>query len=219
VKVGVLSLQGDFPEQARAIGRLVGEDSVRLVRHRDELEKVDALLLPGGESTTIGDLLDLSGLTEPLEQRIRDGLPVLATCAGLILLARRVERSAAGTDPAPLSALDITIRRNDYGRQAESFEAPVKVVGLTRPFPGVFIRAPRLGTVGEGVEVFARWGKEPVGVRSGAVWGLTFHPELADDSRLHALWLAEIARKAQSSTKKRTSAATKKMQPRKTARR
>ncbi|MCI4345548.1 MAG: pyridoxal 5'-phosphate synthase glutaminase subunit PdxT [Thermoplasmata archaeon] len=217
MKVGVLSLQGDFPEQARAIGRLVGESSVRLVRHRDELEQVDALLLPGGESTTIADLLDLSGLAEPLEQRIRDGLPVLATCAGLILLARRVERSSAGLDPSPLGLLDLTIRRNDYGRQAESFEAPVKVTGLNRPFPGVFIRAPRLGSIGPGVEVFARWGKEPVGVRSGVLWGLTFHPELAEDTRLHALWLAEIARKPQRTTKKKASATSRRRHPRATA--
>ncbi|MCI4342074.1 MAG: pyridoxal 5'-phosphate synthase glutaminase subunit PdxT [Thermoplasmata archaeon] len=202
MKVGVLSLQGDYPEQAAAIRALAGDGDVRMVRSRADLEQVDALLMPGGESTTVGDLLDRTDLREPLAERIRDGLPVLATCAGLILLARTVEPSPFGADPASIGAIDVSIRRNDYGRQAESFEAPVQVEGLRAPFPGVFIRAPRITGVGAGVEVFARQGAERVGVRSGSIWGLTFHPELSPDRRVHELWLAAAGRSAQPANQK-----------------
>jgi pyridoxal 5'-phosphate synthase pdxT subunit len=189
MKVGVLSLQGDYREQAMAIDELRGVDSVTMVRDRAGLEGVDALMMPGGESTSISDLLDVTDLREPLEARIRDGLPVLATCAGMILLASRLERSRFGEDPKPIAVLDVAVRRNDYGRQADSFEADVRVDGLDRPFPGVFIRAPRISNVGPGVQVFARQRAEIVGVRQGALWGLTFHPELSPDRRVHELWL------------------------------
>ncbi|HEV2449813.1 MAG TPA: pyridoxal 5'-phosphate synthase glutaminase subunit PdxT [Thermoplasmata archaeon] len=195
MKVGVLSLQGDYREQAMAIDGLPGVETVSMVRDRAGLEGVDALMMPGGESTSISDLLDVTDLREPLEARIRDGLPVLATCAGLILLAKRVDRSRAGDDPKPLGVIDVALRRNDYGRQADSFEADVRVEGLARPFPGVFIRAPRLTAVGAGVERFARYGSEVVGVRKGSIWGLTFHPELSPDRRLHELWLRAIGQR------------------------
>jgi pyridoxal 5'-phosphate synthase pdxT subunit len=193
VKVGVLSLQGDYREHAMAVDGLDGVDAVTMVRDRAALESVDALLMPGGESTAISDLLDVTDLREPLESRIRDGLPVLATCAGLILLASRLERSRFGEDPKSLAVLDVTVRRNDYGRQADSFEAAVRVTGLERPFPGVFIRSPRILKVGPGAQVVARHGAEVVGVRQGALWGLTFHPELCSDRRVHELWLRAAA--------------------------
>lgn len=200
MKVGVLSLQGDYREQAMAVDGLPGVEGVSMVRDRAGLEGVDALMMPGGESTAISDLLDVTDLREPLEARIRDGLPVLATCAGLILLAKRVDRSRAGEDPKPMGVIDVALRRNDYGRQADSFEADVRVEGLARPFPGVFIRAPRLTAVGAGVERFARYGTEVVGVRKGAVWGLTFHPELSPDRRVHELWLRAAGRAAAQAT-------------------
>ncbi|MCI4348671.1 MAG: pyridoxal 5'-phosphate synthase glutaminase subunit PdxT [Thermoplasmata archaeon] len=192
MKVGVLALQGDVPEQRRGFERLLGADSVLSVRRPDDLESVHALGMPGGESTAISQLLDDAGMREPLERRIREGLPVLATCAGLILLSRRLERVPGLREPRPMELLDVTVRRNDYGRQRESFEAPVHVEGLVGgPFPGVFIRAPRILATGPEAHILARRGDEVVGVSAGRVWGLTFHPELSDDTRVHARFLSE----------------------------
>jgi len=192
MKVGVLALQGDVPEHLAAAGGLGG--TVRAVRAPADLATVDALFLPGGESTTIARLLRESGLWEPLARRIADGLPVLATCAGLILLARQLETSPSGPNPPTLGVLDVRVRRNDYGSQRESFEAAVDVVGVGGPpFPGVFIRAPRILEVGPGATVLARRGPEVVGVFQGRLWGLTFHPELSGDLRLHERFLATAA--------------------------
>ena len=191
MKVGVLALQGDVPEHLAALARLGDGTAAVPVRSPATLAEVDALFLPGGESTTIARLLQASGLWEPLGRRLDDGLPVLATCAGLIVLARRLEQSPSGPNPPTLGRLDVTVRRNDYGAQRESFEGPVRVEGLPGgDFPGVFIRAPRILGVGPGATAFARRGAEVVGVRAGALWGLTFHPELSGDPRLHAMFLA-----------------------------
>lgn len=191
MRVGVLALQGDVPEHVRALEALLPPSSVRPVRRPQDLEGVVALFMPGGESTTIGRLLDQTGLGPRIRDQVRSGFPVLATCAGLILLARELEPSPGGRDPTPLGVLDVRVRRNDYGSQRESFEGPVRVDGLDGSFPGVFIRAPRILTVGEGATPFARSGDEVVGVRHGNAWGLTFHPELSGDPRLHALFLNE----------------------------
>lgn len=191
MRVGVLALQGDVPEHVQALAGILPPDSVLPVRRPADLEGLVAMFLPGGESTTIARLLSDTGLRAPLIQRIHDGLPVLATCAGLILLARSVEPSPGGRDPDPLGVLDVVVRRNDYGNQRESFEGPVTVSGLSAPFPGVFIRAPRILQTGPGVEVVARWREQIVGVRHGPLWGLSFHPELSGDGRLHALFLSE----------------------------
>jgi len=193
MNVGVLALQGDVPEHLRALARGGGAPTVIAVHSPADLAAVDALFLPGGESTTIGRLLQGTGLWEPLRARIREGLPVLATCAGLILLSQRLERAPSGRDPPTLGILDVTVRRNDYGSQGESFEEPIRVEGLEGgPFPGVFIRAPRILSVGRGATPIAWRGAEVVGVRSGKVWGLTFHPELSPDSRVHRRFLAEV---------------------------
>jgi len=205
MKVGVLALQGDVPEHRHALEPLVGRGSVVLVGRPADLADLDALMLPGGESTTLSRLLDETDLRRPLRERIEGGLPVLATCAGLILLSRRIERGASGREPLPIGILDVTVRRNDYGRQKESFEAPVEVEGISgRKFPGVFIRAPRILSVGPEACVVARREEEIVGVRTGNVWGLTFHPELSGDPRLHERFLAATARRGQS-RKARTS--------------
>ncbi|MGB6500815.1 MAG: pyridoxal 5'-phosphate synthase glutaminase subunit PdxT [Thermoplasmata archaeon] len=194
MNVGVLALQGDVPEHLRALERGAEGQAVRAVRTPADLAEVDALFLPGGESTTIARLLQGTGLWEPLRARLRDGLPVLATCAGLILLARRLEPSAAGRDPPTLGVLDVTVRRNDYGSQGESFEEGIRVEGLgAEPFPGVFIRAPRILEVGPDAFPIAWRGAEVVGVRGGRVWGLTFHPELSSDLRVHRKFLAEVS--------------------------
>jgi pyridoxal 5'-phosphate synthase pdxT subunit len=184
-RVGVLALQGDVPQHAAVLAELLPPGAVRMVRGPEDLAGVDGLLMPGGESTTIGKLLRQTGLDLALVRRARDGFPILATCAGFILLAGTLEASPTGNDPEPLGLLDVHVRRNDYGRQRESFEADVVVEGLTgAPFPGVFIRAPRILRVGSAARPLARRATEIVGVEQGAIWGLTFHPELSGDPRL-----------------------------------
>jgi 5'-phosphate synthase pdxT subunit len=196
MKVGVLALQGDVPEHLRALAGLVPEKSLIPVRRPEDLGDLDALFLPGGESTAIARLLAESGLWTALAHRISDGFPVLGTCAGLILLSRDLAPSVAGRDPPTFGVLDIRVRRNDYGTQGESFEAPLRVQGLGgRSFPGVFIRSPRILGVGADARPVAWLGDEVVGVRSGAVWGLAFHPELAGDPRVHRAFLRATVRR------------------------
>ncbi len=205
MRFGVLGLQGDVPEHRAALARLVGPASVVEVRRPSELEGIDGLLLPGGESTTLAKLLRDTELFAPLSARLAQGLPVLATCAGLILLAQRLEPGEGGDGPETLHALDVTVRRNDYGRQIESFEAPLQIPSLRGgAFPGIFIRAPRIVAIGPGVERFAYLGKEVVGVRAGSLWGLTFHPELSGDLRLHAAWLGSVRSTSAQRTKRNT---------------
>lgn len=193
MKVGVLALQGNVPEHLHALAAVLPSGDLVPVRDPTGLAKVGALFLPGGESTTIARLLRGSGLWEPLAERLRSGFPVLGTCAGLILLARELEPSPTGKDPPTFGALDVRVRRNDYGAQRESFEGLVQVEGLAGPpFPGVFIRAPRILTVGPRATPFAWRGEEVVGVRAGAVWGTTFHPELSGDLRLHRRFLEAV---------------------------
>jgi 5'-phosphate synthase pdxT subunit len=193
MKVGVLALQGDVPEHLHALAGLVPANDVVPVRRPSDLSDVDALFLPGGESTTIARLLAESGLWTAIAHRLAEGFPVLGTCAGLILLARDLAPSAGGTDPPTFGVLDVHVRRNDYGTQRESFEGPVRVQGIgARPFPGVFIRSPRILGVGADAQPIAWVGEEVVGVRAGPVWGLAFHPELADDVRVHRAFLRTV---------------------------
>jgi pyridoxal 5'-phosphate synthase pdxT subunit len=190
MKPGVLALQGAFREHRELFDGL-GIEAIE-VRVPEDLSAVDALVLPGGESTTIAKLLVTSGLLEPLRARVADGLPVLGTCAGLIVLARHVLDGR--DDMVSLEALDVTVRRNAYGTQAHSFEAPLEIAGLQgRKFPGVFIRAPVVEQVGPSVEVLATHAGAPVLVRSGPCWGATFHPELSGDLRIHQQFLEEVA--------------------------
>lgn len=183
---GVLALQGDFEAHARALGRL-GRTAL-MVRTAAELERVDALILPGGESSTMLWLLGMNGLGDELERRIRAGMPTLATCAGVILLAKRV------FPPQPsLGILDLDVERNAYGRQVHSSVTAVEVsaeVGGGPLMEGVFIRAPRITRAGDGVEVLGRHGADPVLVRQGQIVAATFHPELTSDARVHTLFCA-----------------------------
>ena len=190
MKVGVLALQGAFREHAEALTSLGAE--VVLVKRPEHLQPVDAIFLPGGESTTIDKLLDSSELREPLTRRLRDGLPAFATCAGLILCASEVIDGRP--DQQPLGVLDVTVRRNGYGRQRESFEAPLAVRGLADgDFPGVFIRAPVVERVGPDVEVLATYDDVPVLGRAANVWFASFHPELSGDLRLHQLFVSLLS--------------------------
>jgi 5'-phosphate synthase pdxT subunit len=186
ITVGVLSLQGDY-ERHESAWRETGV-SVRLVNDAEGIAGVDALSLPGGESTTLLRLLSVTGLREPLTRAVREK-PVFATCAGLILLARQLTDGGRVPFP-PLGVLDVEVERNGYGRQIDSFEAPVSGPATgDRPFDGVFIRAPRLKRIGSCVEVVARRGEEPVAVRQERILALCFHPELTGDRRLHRYFL------------------------------
>jgi pyridoxal 5'-phosphate synthase pdxT subunit len=188
MKVGVLALQGAFREHREILDAL-GVEAIE-VRTPAELGALDALILPGGESTTMSKLLDSSGLRAPLAEVLRDGVPVLGTCAGMILLARDVVDGRP--DQESFGVIDVAVRRNAYGRQRDSFEADLVVDGLTGgTFPGVFIRAPRIEHAGVDVEVLARHDDVPVLARQGRVWVASFHPELSGDLRLHERFLTE----------------------------
>ena len=182
-KIGVLALQGDFREHARVLESI---DAAPVeVRTADDLVNVDRLVIPGGESTTIGKLAHAYGLVEPIRERARDGMPILGTCAGMVVLAERV------IDGEPLlSLLDVTVRRNAYGRQLESFESDVDVEGIDHPVRGVFIRAPWIEEIGADVEVLARLEDRPVVLRRGSLLVASFHPELVGESALHAYFLS-----------------------------
>ena len=186
--VGVLALQGGFAAHAAILQGL----GVRVeeVRTAQQLAAVDALVMPGGESTTMSMLLERSGLLEPLKERLHAGMGVLGTCAGMILLARDVVDGRA--DQHALGLVDITVRRNAYGTQIESFEADLDIDGLESPFHAVFIRAPAVERAGPAVEVLAHHEDRPVLCRSGPVTVAAFHPELSGDDRLHARFLADL---------------------------
>lgn len=184
--IGVLALQGDFREHAAVLDRLGAR--VELVRHAEQLEGLAGLILPGGESTTMGRLASVYGLLEPLRQALGEGLPALGTCAGMIFLASGVTQ---GEQPQ-LRVLDMVVERNAFGRQVESFEEDLRIEGLDRPFRGVFIRAPWVHKVGSEVEVLAEARDHPVMVRQRHVLGTSFHPELTDDDRIHRMFLETI---------------------------
>lgn len=180
--VGVLAIQGDFEAHATMLAAVGAE--ARIVRKARELEGLDALIIPGGESTTMTIGVEREGLAEPLRELVEAGTPVLGTCAGLIML-----------DRDHLGLLDVRTRRNAFGRQVHSFEADLDVKGLDGgPLRAVFIRAPWVEETGKGVDVLARIDDKPVAVRQGNLVGIAFHPELTDDTRVHA-WLVDLARR------------------------
>lgn len=183
--VGVLALQGAFAAHA-AILESLGATTIE-VRTVEQLAAVDALVIPGGESTTMSMLLERSGMLEPLRERLAGGLPVFGTCAGLILLVAEIRDGRA--DQHALGLIDLTVARNGYGRQIDSFEADLDVLGLDSPFHAVFIRAPRVERAGPEVEVLAEVDGDPVLCRQGTVLVAGFHPELSGDDRIHRRWL------------------------------
>lgn len=190
--IGVLALQGDFREHREMLeGMGVPSCEVRTPR---ELDGVEGLIIPGGESTTIAKLLATSGLLEFLKRRTCEGFPIWGTCAGMILLARRLDE----TGILALQAMDVTVRRNAFGRQVDSFEADLDVAGLDGgPFHAVFIRAPVIEAVGPDVEVLASLPDgRPVAARQGSLLATAFHPELTQDSRLHRFFAEQIVGQA-----------------------
>jgi 5'-phosphate synthase pdxT subunit len=190
LRVGVLALQGDVQEHLLAVRGCGAEAST--VRTPDELESVDALILPGGESTTMSRLLKVFDLEMPLRERLADGMPTLSTCAGLILMSREVLDGRP--DQIALGILDVSVRRNGYGRQVESFEADIPIAPLgVAPFRAVFIRAPLIEEAGPDADVIASFGNNPVAVAQGPHIGLCFHPEMTDDLRVHQLFLERAA--------------------------
>ena len=189
--IGVLALQGDVREHVAALVA-AGADA-RPVRRASELDEVDALVIPGGESTTISKLADIFELREPIDKRIADGMPVYGSCAGLIMLASEVLDGRP--DQRGFAGIDMTVRRNAFGRQVDSFEAPVEISGVPgEPFHAVFIRAPWVERVGDGVQVLGTVTGGPsagriVAVRQGNLLATSFHPELTGDARLHAYFV------------------------------
>jgi 5'-phosphate synthase pdxT subunit len=193
--IGVLALQGDVREHLAAL-QAVGAESVP-VRRRKEIDAVDALLIPGGESTTMSHLLRELELVDVLRARLADGMPAYGSCAGMILLAREivdagVERRAA----IPLAGIDMTVRRNAFGRQVDSFEGDVTFAGLDDPVHAVFIRAPWVERVGPAVQVLAEAAGHPVAVRQNGVLATSFHPEVTSDRRIHRLFVDIVNGKA-----------------------
>ena len=191
-RIGVLALQGDVREHLHVLETL----GARLVavRRPSELASVDGLVLPGGESTTMAKLARIFELLEPLRARVAEGLPMFGTCAGMILLADRIEDGVVGQET--LGGLDITVRRNAFGRQVDSFESSLDFVGLAEPVHAVFIRAPWVEAVGDGVEVLARVPEGAgaaagriVAVRQGPLMATSFHPEVGGDGRVHRMFV------------------------------
>ena len=194
-RIGVLALQGDVREHLQVLTDLGVEAGT--VRRPEELAAVDGLVLPGGESTTMAKLARTFGLLDPLRERVARGLPVLGTCAGMILLADRVEDGVVGQET--IGGLDITVRRNAFGRQVDSFEEDLHVTGVAGQVHAVFIRAPWVEQVGEDVEVLAQVEAGPaagriVAVRQGPLMATSFHPEVGGDARIHELFTSGIRR-------------------------
>ncbi len=190
MRVGVLAVQGDFAEHVAVI-RGLGHDPVE-VRLPDDLQGLDGLIMPGGESTTFSRLMDLFRLKMPIAGLAGDGMPLWGTCAGLIMMAREITEP----DPVPMGLMDIGLVRNGYGRQVDSFEEDLDVPALgAEPFHAIFIRAPVISNVGDEVETLARLSDgSPVAVRQGRMLGTAFHPELTRDRRFHEYFLSDVFR-------------------------
>ena len=191
MKVGVLALQGDVREHMSSL-IACGVDPIS-VRRSSEIDQVDALVLPGGESTTIAQLAEVFGIYDQLKKRIDEGMPVYGSCAGMILLAKEILDSKVGQKT--FGGLNITVRRNAFGRQVDSFETDIPFKdGSNELVRAVFIRAPWVEKVGEGVEVLASVDNHPVAVRSKTLLATSFHPEITGDHRIHRYFIEEVAR-------------------------
>lgn len=201
ISVGVLGIQGDVEENKtvaqEALNRSNVKGNVKFVRYAEEIEKIDGLILPGGESTVISTLATIQGgILHTIKRRIAEGMPALGTCAGMIMLARRAfDRVVGETRQQLLSNLDIVVERNAFGRQDDSFEAKLSIPILGKSnkfFKGVFIRAPIVIEVGAAVDIIAKFNNRIVGVRQGNIIGTSFHPELSDDDRIHRQFIKTV---------------------------
>jgi len=193
VRIGVLALQGDVREHARSLSDC--GVSASLVRRASELERVDALVIPGGESTTIAKLARTFGIFDEISARIKNGMPTYGSCAGMILLANQVLDAIVGQET--FGGLDVTVRRNAFGRQVDSFENDITFNGITEiPVRAVFIRAPWVENVGIGVTVLAQVQGHPVAVRQGSIVATSFHPELTGDNRIHKYFVDSVCQQA-----------------------
>ena len=195
MKIGVLAVQGDFAEHLALLRKLgVDGQEVRLPEH---LKGMDGLIIPGGESTTLGRLMSIYHLREPIEQMARQGKSIWGTCAGMIMMAHEITEE----DPVPLQLVDIGVHRNAFGRQVDSFEQDLDIAGFDRvPFQGIFIRSPVINRVGQDVEVLAALSEDqPVAVRQGCMLATAFHPELTNDTRFHQLFLDLISKESRPS--------------------
>ena len=193
--VGVLALQGDTREHLAALRQAGADPST--VRRRSELDAVDALIIPGGESTTMSHLLREFDLLEPLRSRLAEGMPAYGSCAGMILLASEiVDAGVEGRAAVPLKGIDMTVRRNAFGRQVDSFEGDIAFDGLESPVHAVFIRAPWVERVGAGVQVLGRAAGHIVAVRQGPMLATAFHPEMTGDRRIHQLFVDIVSGRA-----------------------
>lgn len=190
MKIGVLALQGAVAEHIRSIER-AGAEAIP-VKRVEQLGDIDGLIIPGGESTTIGKLMRKYDFMDAIRSFSSQGKPIFGTCAGLIVLAKRIQ----GDEEAHLKLMDITVARNAFGRQRESFETDLKVVGIDEPVRAVFIRAPLILEVGEGVEVLSTYNDEIVTARQGHLLAASYHPELTDDYRLHAYFIEMVREQA-----------------------
>jgi 5'-phosphate synthase pdxT subunit len=191
MKIGVLALQGAVSEHLDMLGRVGAEGTA--VKKTEQLADLDGLIIPGGESTTIGKLMRTFGFIEALRQFSAEGKPIFGTCAGAIIIADEI----ANQEEAHLGLMRMRVARNAFGRQRESFEADLKIKGMDEPFRAVFIRAPIIESVGEGVEVLAEINGQIVAARQGHLLACSFHPELTDDPRFHALF-ADMVKSSQS---------------------
>lgn len=186
MKVGVLALQGAFREHENSL-KACGCECVQ-IRKKEQLDDIGGVIIPGGESTTIGKLLVDFGIMEPLKKKIEEGMPVLGTCAGMIVLAKDI----VGSDQPRLGVMDIKAKRNAFGRQVDSFERPLSVSGFEEPYMGVFIRAPYIEAADPSVEILSVLDKRIVFVKQNNMLAVSFHPELTEDLRIHKLFLSLI---------------------------
>lgn len=193
MKAGVIAVQGAFPEHVRALGlaidRLGRKGSVITVRRIEELDRVLCLVIPGGESTTIAKLLARNGLHQEIVRRAEEGMPIMGTCAGCILMAKEGDDEVERTRIRLLDLVDMAVDRNAFGRQRDSFEAPLDIKGLDSPFPGVFIRGPVIRRTWGRCEALATHAGRIVMARQDNLLGLSFHPELTQDTRVHEMLL------------------------------
>lgn len=199
IKVGVLGIQGDIEENIlsteEALKKLNLRGTVESVRYSESIAELDGLILPGGESTVIGSLLSIQGkVFQTIEKKIKEGMPVLGTCAGLIMLSKRTYDKVVGETKQKLfGMLDVVIERNAFGRQHESFEVDLEIPVLgNEPFRGIFIRSPIVNNVGESVTILTKLNDKIVAVKQNNIIGTSFHPELSADIRLHELFIKDI---------------------------